>query len=496
MSASEVEFDGTSYFALVEATGSNCVSYIDYVVLKEHVTAVPVTFSETNGADITVMVDGEAYDVSKKYEVGEYSFTATAEGYEDYEGTFSVTSDDLSVGSKTVEFTMLSATDVKSITVEYVYNDEIVASEAYDMSSLTENPQVGDSFTVPFRAYVSKDGKLYQTRNNGSNPYYGDEVALEKNTVVTKTVSEVDLGGGTLELFDDLDASTGNNASIRASYMSAYDNKAYTSSEVLPAGVYTFIVRYYGRGRGSVLKVGDTTVKELTTKSWTTETSTNVIVPEDGILTLVAGPSKTYDPLDIVIAIRTGDLQPVNIAVTSAGYKTFCSEYDIDLSNAPEGFKASIITDIDADGNMTLEDITNVPANTGILIEAPEGEYGFYGVNPTAAVLENNLLVGVLEATQVAGPIYVLMDGEEGVGLYKTGKTFTVGANTAYIPGDKVQSGVKALAFGDGTTTAINGVETESLTGRDAVIYNLAGQRVAAPAKGIYIVNGKKVMFK
>ena len=30
----------------------------------------------------------------------------------------------------------------------------------------------------------------------------------------------------------------------------------------------------------------------------------------------------------------------------------------------------------------------------------------------------------------------------------------------------------------------------------DKVVYNLAGQRVAQPTKGLYIVNGKKVIIK
>ncbi len=30
----------------------------------------------------------------------------------------------------------------------------------------------------------------------------------------------------------------------------------------------------------------------------------------------------------------------------------------------------------------------------------------------------------------------------------------------------------------------------------DGVFYNIAGQRVAQPTKGLYIVNGKKVVIK
>jgi hypothetical protein len=50
-----------------------------------------------------------------------------------------------------------------------------------------------------------------------------------------------------------------------------------------------------------------------------------------------------------------------------------------------------------------------------------------------------------------------------------------------------------AWIFADGTT----GIKTTNLTNdTNETIYNLNGQRVAAPQKGLYIVNGKKVIMK
>ena len=45
---------------------------------------------------------------------------------------------------------------------------------------------------------------------------------------------------------------------------------------------------------------------------------------------------------------------------------------------------------------------------------------------------------------------------------------------------------------GDDDTTAINGITNDTIT--DNTMYNLAGQRVNANAKGIIIINGKKVI--
>jgi hypothetical protein len=48
------------------------------------------------------------------------------------------------------------------------------------------------------------------------------------------------------------------------------------------------------------------------------------------------------------------------------------------------------------------------------------------------------------------------------------------------------------VVFGDETT----GIDTIAADKTAEGIYNMNGQRVAAPAKGLYIVNGKKVVLK
>ena len=65
--------------------------------------------------------------------------------------------------------------------------------------------------------------------------------------------------------------------------------------------------------------------------------------------------------------------------------------------------------------------------------------------------------------------------------------------------GDFTQSNVAAGAprWISGTPTAIETVKTaEGIDLENAVIYNLNGQRVDKAQKGLYIVNGKKVVIK
>ncbi|MBR1548318.1 MAG: hypothetical protein IJ637_06290 [Prevotella sp.] len=63
--------------------------------------------------------------------------------------------------------------------------------------------------------------------------------------------------------------------------------------------------------------------------------------------------------------------------------------------------------------------------------------------------------------------------------------------NTAITAGAPVLN----ISFGDADVTAVKTVGTAQRA-KDGVCYNMNGQRVSQPAKGLYIVNGKKVIVK
>ena len=110
----------------------------------------------------------------------------------------------------------------------------------------------------------------------------------------------------------------------------------------------------------------------------------------------------------------------------------------------------------------------------------------------------NNLLKGTDCETWIEEPAYILsvVDGE--YGFYKAKMTdgkFLSKSNKAYLPVSALlQEGQSAnLRFVYIDTTDIEILDAEK---NDAEIYDLAGRRVYNPAKGIYIVNGKKVYVK
>lgn len=166
----------------------------------------------------------------------------------------------------------------------------------------------------------------------------------------------------------------------------------------------------------------------------------------------------------------------------------------------PEGVEVYSVTAA-TNGYATLTAVEGVlPANTGVILKNA-GTYTFKTAGATGSA-EGNLLRGSVENAYVAGPAYVLANGTNGVGLYKAtlnkdaegavGTThFLNKANKAYLPA--TASSARFLSFDFGTETAIENIEGAE-NGSNAVIYDLSGRRVQKAQKGLYIVNGKKVV--
>ena len=137
---------------------------------------------------------------------------------------------------------------------------------------------------------------------------------------------------------------------------------------------------------------------------------------------------------------------------------------------------------------VVLKQTTNgtEPTSTTILMtrtpETPSGDFS------------NNSLTGTIISTNNPGNAYVL-GGKNGIGFYKLSSVGTIGANKAYL----VYSGSAGARefFGiSNEETGINALNGSEHIINDSSVYNLAGQRVDKPSKGLYIVNGKKVIIK
>lgn len=180
--------------------------------------------------------------------------------------------------------------------------------------------------------------------------------------------------------------------------------------------------------------------------------------------------------------------------ISDAGWATYCSPYALDLANAT-GLTDAFIVIGGENGVLTKMSVKDgtVPANTGLLLNGDEGTVTIPIVGSSSTDVSANKLVGVTAETKIdANAGYVLM-GSPSLGFYQNSYEFTVGANTAYLPAnfDQNTAGARAsyLLFDD--MTGISKVAGSKVKA-GKVIFNLNGQRVSNPTKGIYIIDGVK----
>ena len=192
------------------------------------------------------------------------------------------------------------------------------------------------------------------------------------------------------------------------------------------------------------------------------------------------------------------DLLPVCKSITDAGWATYCSPYALDLANATGLTDAYIVTGGE-NGVLAKTSVKNgtVPANTGLLLKGDEGNVTIPVVGGSSTDVSANKLAGVTAETQIAANSgYVLLKENEVLGFYQNNKAFTLGANTAYLPtnfDNNATARASYMLFDD--MTGISNVAGDKVKTNGAV-YNLNGQRVNNPTKGIYIIDGIKVAME
>lgn len=198
--------------------------------------------------------------------------------------------------------------------------------------------------------------------------------------------------------------------------------------------------------------------------------------------------------------------------ITEAGYGTY---YSSKAYTMPEGVKGYTIT-----GNEGTSLVMNeayaagavVPAKTALVVEGAANKYYTLVAESTELTPDNNKLHGSDEAetTYVDGTdvkYYKLSYNNEGnnLGFYwgsENGAAFTNGAHKAYLAlnSETLLSQSRGFSLADlahGVTTGIN-TTVKSAT-QSNFIYDLNGRRINSlngAAKGVYIMNGQKVLVK
>lgn len=195
-----------------------------------------------------------------------------------------------------------------------------------------------------------------------------------------------------------------------------------------------------------------------------------------------------------LITEEATDVKVATVTIKEGLQRTsFSSASAIDFSKTA-GLKAYVITSADGNGAKVTE-VTNVPANTGVIVEGEAGTYDLYSGSDEALGTDNRLVAAVDGYTVASGESvygYGKKDGKEGFWLYAEGRK--VSAGKAYLRISEAAGSKEFISFGDDTATGINTINAASDANVNAPAYNIAGQRVGSNFRGLVIKNGKKTI--
>jgi hypothetical protein len=197
---------------------------------------------------------------------------------------------------------------------------------------------------------------------------------------------------------------------------------------------------------------------------------------------VIAGAKGHKDPSLVVSFNFTVGAETETVTLTKE-YNTYVPTKALDFSGV-EGIKAYYVTAVTAT-EATLTETTTVAAGEGIIISGTPDTYEVpVATTEVAKSTTNKLATGT-----IAEGDYILYDGEF---VPCSGGTLPDGK--AYLPKSEIStSSAKALILGFGDATGINEAKAAKA---DGAIYSISGVRVAQPQKGVYIMNGRKVIVK
>ena len=196
-------------------------------------------------------------------------------------------------------------------------------------------------------------------------------------------------------------------------------------------------------------------------------------------------------------------LTEVTINISQYGSATYCSPYALDFSGTNE-IKAYTATGYNTGKEvLTLTRVQTSKESVGLFLIAEPGEY-IVPVIDNSEDYSLNMLVGTLKEITVNNKSadgnyinfkYTVKENNTPM-FYQFEDGSTLSANKAYLqlPVSLFPNASKSVKvrFDDGTTTEID--EVKEQTEENKTFYDLQGREVENPIKGIYIIDGKKVV--
>lgn len=205
-------------------------------------------------------------------------------------------------------------------------------------------------------------------------------------------------------------------------------------------------------------------------------------------------------PVDIIKGTSRQNLKP-------NGYGTICMPYDIVVGDRIGATFYNILGKKKEDTKITLyleEETGTLKAGVPYIFHNDsENVYMYYLDEVTLSkanknfISKNGLVGNYYDNTSIEPGMYIIHDNK----IKKCGSDCKINMGYAYINLDSVPemkevttTSKKTIKLTNDYTTAIDNVKSEEET--NPRYYNIRGQQVSSPRKGLYIVNGKKIIIK
>ena len=315
-----------------------------------------------------------------------------------------------------------------------------------------------------------------------------------------KNVAAADGSSWVVKAYDNsgMQINTGKNSSIKVptcpgdistivlTASSAKKEAGFSSSDYSGSGTITYLASSGSDATSQTISLSGKNVKD------------GYIVPKGGNV-VITHIVVNYDAPITYSDYRTS-LPTVEVSIATSGMLAFCYDRALDFSTTDvKAYKAKV-----EGGVVKLTKVSDgiVPANTGVILAADQNDYEIPVATADATTdFSDNDMVGVTQRTQVLwNPSadvynYILQGGE-----FKKASNGYLKPNRAYLSTSYNVSAASAreyleISFEEDDVTGIDAtlVNSEKV---NSDIYDLQGRKVEQPQKGMYIVNGKKVIIK
>lgn len=223
-----------------------------------------------------------------------------------------------------------------------------------------------------------------------------------------------------------------------------------------------------------------------------------------GYVKLYKVPEKTFIVDETVAWDNTqsgaGDVtlnRTIKVGVNTVAFPFSMTQAEVE-DKFGAGSKVYVVDAYDASAaNISFSVYDGISANKPCLLQATQGGESYSLENRTIvagtpdATGTNVTMTGTYAASMDVPTDSYIISGDK---IYQVNSTVTLKNTRAYITvTDPAPARVLTMSFG-GEVTGIATIENGQFNIETGVIYDLSGRKVTAPAKGIYVINGKKIV--